>query len=385
MTQPGADLVERARGLTALLAKHAAEAERLRQPHDAVIAALETSGIFELMVPRCYGGRELDLDTYVEVGLALAEGDASMSWVATFYIEHNWMLCQFPETFQRELFANRSYVLAPGSVSMGGVAEPSEAGFRLKGRWGWATGVVHSDWVLVGGRVNREDEAVDLRLFALPKSEVEVPDTWYVDGMCGTGSHDIVIHDQFVPEERSVSFLEMLSGAAPGSKLHEGPLYRTPMIPILALAASMPAVGQARAAVHGFRERMQERVLYGTTTRQSEKATAQVRLARAEIEAREAEDLLRKVAANVMELRERATPEDRNRWVASLAYAVDRSKRVIGSIAEASGASAHLLTHALQRAKRDVDTLSTHTIFDLDGRLESYGRVLLGLEPNGPF
>jgi DNA-binding MurR/RpiR family transcriptional regulator len=130
---------------------------------------------------------------------------------------------------------------------------------------------------------------------------------------------------------------------------------------------------------------MQERVLYGTTTRQSEKATAQVRLARAEIEAREAEDLLRKVAANVMELRERATPEDRNRWVASLAYAVDRSKRVIGSIAEASGASAHLLTHALQRAKRDVDTLSSHTIFDLDGRLESYGRVLLGLEPNGPF
>jgi alkylation response protein AidB-like acyl-CoA dehydrogenase len=384
MILPGADLVKRAQALAPLLAEHAAEAERIRQPHDAVIAALEASGIFELMVPRCYGGRELDLDTYLEVGLALAEGDASMAWVTTFYIEHNWMLCQFPEAFQRELFRNRSFVLAPGSVAMGGLAEPAEGGFRLKGHWGWATGVVHSDWVLVGGRVNGDQEAFDLRLFALPKSDVEVPDSWHVDGMCGTGSHDIVIQDQLVPNERSVSFLDMLSGNAPGAQLHDGPLYRTPMIPILALAASMPAVGQARAAVRGFQKRLQERVLYGTATRQSEKPAAQMRLARAEIEIREAEGLLRSVTADVMELRERATLQDRSRWVASLAYAVDRSKRIIGSISEASGASAHLLTHPLQRAKRDVETLSTHTIFDLDGRLESYGRVLLGLEPNGP-
>ena len=69
MTLPGADLVEQARALAPLLAQHAAEAERLRQPHDAVIAALEASGIFELMVPHCHGGRELDLDTFLEVGL----------------------------------------------------------------------------------------------------------------------------------------------------------------------------------------------------------------------------------------------------------------------------------------------------------------------------
>lgn len=385
MTFPGTDLVEKARGLAPLLAEHAAEAERKRQPADEVIAALEAAGIFELMVPRCHGGRELDLDTYVEVGLALAEGDASMSWVATFYIEHNWMLCQFPEAFQRELFADRTHVLAPGSVSMGGEAEPERGAFRLNGRWGWATGVVHSDWVLVGARVKRPDSGLDLRLFALPKSDVEVPDTWHVDGMCGTGSHDVVIREKLVPEERSVSFLEMLEGTAPGSKLHEGPLYHTPMIPILALAASMPAVGQARAAVRGFRERMQERVLYATDALQAEKPASQMRLARAEIEVREAEEQVRRVAADVMARRDRTTPEDRGRWVASLAYAVDCSKRVIASVAEASGASAHFLDHPLQRAKRDVDTLSCHTIFDLDSRLESYGRTLLGLDPQGPF
>src|SRR5262252_9071743 len=109
----GPELAARGRALTSLLATHAAEAERIRKPVDAVIHTLEEAEIFKLMVPRCYGGLELDLDTFFEVGVALGEGDTSMAWVANFYIEHNWILCQFPASFQQELFATRSYVLAP--------------------------------------------------------------------------------------------------------------------------------------------------------------------------------------------------------------------------------------------------------------------------------
>ena len=98
-----ADLIARARALAPLLAAHAAEAERLRRPVDAVIEALRESGVFRMMVPRKYGGLELDLDTFLEVGLALSEGDASMAWVANFYVEHNWIVCQFPQAFQEEL------------------------------------------------------------------------------------------------------------------------------------------------------------------------------------------------------------------------------------------------------------------------------------------
>jgi hypothetical protein len=95
-----------------------------------------------------------------------------------------------------------------------------------------------------------------LRFFALPIEHVKVEDTWYVDGMIGTGSNDIVIDGVFVPEERTVAVFEMADGHAPGSRLHAGPLYQTPMIPILVLAASMPIVGQARALVRGFQERL---------------------------------------------------------------------------------------------------------------------------------
>jgi alkylation response protein AidB-like acyl-CoA dehydrogenase len=376
-------LIERARALAPLLAEHAEAAERLRRPHDAVMAALEEAEIFKLMVPRKFGGFELDLDTFLEVGLLLGEGDASMAWVATFYIEHCWMLCHFPQTFQERVFRERGYVRAPAAIAPTGAATPVEGGYHLNGRWQWGSGTMHADWVLVGGRVTHPDDRLDVRFFAMPVADVTIEDTWFVDGMLGTGSNDIVVEDLIVPEEQTTSLLELTEGKGLGAKLYEGPLYRTPMIPILALAAAMPAVGQARAAVQRFREHMSERILYLTTTRQSDKPAAQMRLARAELEVHQAELLLRSVVQEVMELRDRATRADRARWVASYAFVVDQSKRVLQSIAEASGAHAHFQNHPLQRAVRDVNTMACHVVFDLDSRLENYGKTMLGMEPEG--
>jgi 3-hydroxy-9,10-secoandrosta-1,3,5(10)-triene-9,17-dione monooxygenase len=372
------DLVTSARVLAPLLAEQAAEAERLRRPTDAVIRALEEAGIFRLMVPQRYGGLELDLDTFVDVGLALSEGDASMAWVATFYIEHNWMFCQFPEAFQRELFADRSWVLAPGMIAPTGQAEPVDGGVRLSGRWKWATGVMHGDWVIVGAAPS--GNLGQIAFHAVPKSEVAVEDTWYVDGMCGTGSNDVVIDGVFVPEGRSVSIAEMVEGRAAGARLHPGPLYRTPMVPILMLAASMPALGQARAVVRGFREGLVDRMRLGVV-KVSQRPATQIRLAQAEVEARQAELLLRDVAAEVCEKRNEASLEERARWAASLCHVVHQSRRIIADVAEASGASAHFQTHPLQRALRDVNTLSCHAVFDRDAQLELFGRLRLGFSP----
>jgi 3-hydroxy-9,10-secoandrosta-1,3,5(10)-triene-9,17-dione monooxygenase len=379
----GPELVARARALTPLLAAHAAEAERIRKPVDAVIQALEEAEIFKLMVPHCYGGLELDLDTFFDVGVALGEGDASMAWVANFYIEHNWIFCQFPTAFQQELFAQRSYVLAPAMLAPSGVAFRDGEGYRLRGRWQWATGIMHGNWVIPGALEQTPEGKPDPRWFALPTSQVKIEDTWYVDGMVGTGSNDVVIDDVYIPAERSVSMLEMGSGHAPGSRLHQGALYHTPMLPILTLAAAMPALGQARMAVRSFRNYLKERVQLGARTKQAEKAAAQMRLARAEVEVREGELLMRDTVEDVRARRNTATMEDRARWAAQLALAVDRCKRVIQTVSEASGAHGHFLHHPLQRALRDVNTISCHVVFDLDSRLESFGRLLLGLDPGG--
>lgn len=380
-----AALLERVQAIVPELAAQAAESERLRRPTDAAIRLLEATGLFRAMVPRRYGGLELDLDAFVDVGLTLGEADASLAWVACFCVEHNWMLCQFPERFQRELYASVSHVLAPAVIAPPGLAQPEPGGFRLRGRWQWGTGVMHASWVIVSGFIAAEPgvppSRESLRFFALPIGDVKIDDTWYVDGMVGTGSNDILIDGAFVPEERTLAVAELFDGRGVGAKLHASPLYRTPMIPILVLAASMPVIGQARAIVRGFRERLLTHVRPAPgAVRQSEKPALQRRLAAAAIEIRQAELLLRDVVAEVCELREKATPLERGRWIASGAHALHQARRVIQDVADGSGASAHFQKHPLQRALRDANVAGCHIVFDRDGQQELYGKLLLGME-----
>jgi alkylation response protein AidB-like acyl-CoA dehydrogenase len=383
---PAQALLERVRACVPLLAAEAAEAERLRRPTDAQIRALEETGVFRMMVPRCYGGLELDLDAFVEVGLALAEADASIAWVASFCIEHNWMFCQFPESFQKSLFAGPpGFVLAPGVIAPTGRADPVPGGYRLSGRWKWGTGVMHASWAIVGAVTDAAVGPASMRFLALPMSDVQVVDTWFVDGMIATGSNDLVVEDAFVPAERSVSIPDMVVGRAHGSALHPGPLYHTPMLPILMIAASMPIVGRALAVARDFRSHLGSHVRINAPQGAAQRPAAHMRLADAFVEARQAELLLRDVASQVTALRDRATPLDRGRFAASIAHAVHQARRVIQAVAEASGASAHFASHPLQRALRDVNVASCHVVFDHDAQRELYGRLLLGQDPSHPL
>jgi alkylation response protein AidB-like acyl-CoA dehydrogenase len=383
--QAAAELLARVQAIVPALAAQAAESERLRRPTDAAIRMLEETGLFRLMVPRRWGGLELDLDAFLDVGLALGEADASLAWVACFCVEHNWMLCQYPESFQRELYSSTSHVLAPAVIAPTSVAQPEDGGFRLSGRWPWGTGVMHASWVIVSALAGIEPGAApspaSLRFLALPIGDVKVDDTWYVDGMVGTGSNDIVIDGAFVPAERTVTVLDLLEGRGEGARLHASPLYHTPMIPILVLAASMPIVGQARAVVRGFRERLLSHTRPGVPpVKLAEKPALQRRLAQAAIEIRQAELLLRDVCAEVRSLRNRASRLERGRWIASGATALHQARRVIQDVSEASGASAHFQSHPLQRALRDANVASCHLVFDRDAQQEVYGKLLLGME-----
>ncbi|MBN9623836.1 MAG: acyl-CoA dehydrogenase [Actinobacteria bacterium] len=375
------ELIASAQTLAPLIAEHAPEAERQRRPADEVIDALSDARIFELMVPEAHGGLELDIDTFLEVGLTLAAVDASISWLTSFFIVHNWMLCQFPIEFQNELYEATSCVLAPAPLKPSGMAEPTKGGYLLSGRWQWATGVTHSpDWILCGALRPNPAGPPELMLVAVPRSEVTVEDVWFTDGMCATGSNDIIIDGAFIPFERTLTVAPLAEGI--GSPVHDTPLYRTPFLLCIILGVGAPAVGQARAAVRQFHERIQSRVMFGGTL-QRDKASAHMTLAKADLEAGQAEQLLRSVATEAMDLRNSATVEDRARLTATVALAVDQSKQVIRTISAASGASAHFLDDPLQRALRDVEILSSHFVLNLEARTELLGRTMLGLDPGG--
>ena len=199
--------------------------------------------MFRSFVAERYGGYEIDMSTYVDIGLAVAEADPSMGWITTFYMEHNWLLTMFAEELQDEVFGAQPFVLAPGSVNPSGRAVPTGDGtYTLSGHWTFGTGICHADWVLVSGKI--DGDAIDApRSFLLPVDEVEVKDTWHVDGMAATGSRDIVVTDVVVPERRVSLMPPPHVFAKPGDPY----LHRIPIAPFLSLTAALPGAGRRRS------------------------------------------------------------------------------------------------------------------------------------------
>lgn len=380
-------LVDDVRSLGPLLRENATRAEQERKPVDEVIRALEATGVFKALVPKRFGGYEIDTDTFIDIGLAVGAACTSTGWVTTFYIEHNWMLAQFPAETQEQVLGSQPYILAPGSITPSGKARRTNDGYVLDGRWAWGTGAMHADWVLLNGVID-DGGALDIRLFLLPRSAVRIDDTWNCAGMEGTGSNDIVVEGVHVPTAFSEPLLDMADGRGSGSASHDSPRFRHPMLPLLAIAAATPAVGAAGRAIELFRERLETRTIYGTFSKQAERGSAQMRLGNAAARVHEAELLLRDAGRALDRLGHAETvcsQEERSRLRVQLAHAVEMSRDVVRSIMDASGASAHLRPHPMQRLHRDVHTLSCHTVFDLDLCTENYGRILLGLDPNSPF
>ena len=375
------ELLAHLTALQPLLAENAMETERRRKPVDANIEAIRATQAFRFFVPRRYGGFELPLGAFVDVGLILAEACASTAWVTTFCMEHNWMLAHFPQKAQDEIFGAQPYIIAPAAISPNGRAVARDGGYVLNGRWQWGTGAMHADWVMLAGIVAGSGE---MRMFVLPRADAEIIDTWHVDGMAGTGSNDMQVRDLFVPGHRSQMVVAMSTGRSEGSLLHASPMYRMPMMPILYLAAGVPAVGAARGALRRFVERAPTRVKFGTTTRQSESAETHIRIGHAQSRLDVAELICRQVAAETEGWGTReniCTLADRLRHRMLMVHAVRLARDVVRDLFEASGANAHHASEPLQRIHRDVHTIAAHAVFDGELVAEQAGRVVLNLPP----
>ncbi|WP_298674291.1 hypothetical protein [uncultured Sphingomonas sp.] len=380
------ELVRRTTALKPLIAAHALECEQLRKPVDVVWDAIRKTGCFYHFVPKRYGGLEFDVDTFIDAMLPIAEACGSTGWVTAFCVEHNWMFAQFSEQFQEETFGGDfPYMIAPGATNPPGVAQPVADGYLLSGQWKWGTGIMNADWVMVVG-VNPETRPPQPLMLALPASEVDVIDTWFVDGMIGTGSNDIRCEQVFVPAHRVIKMAEMRNASGPGATLHaHNPVYRMPMTPFQAVTAAIGAVGVARSAIAHFKERIGVRALVGTTVKQNEKPAAHMRLGEASAKVAAAEMILRKTARRNVELAAGPDPvrdEDRIALRAQVALAMNLCQAAIRLIAEGAGSSAHMLNNPIQRALRDVNVMASHVVYDFDGANELLGRSLIGLEPN---
>jgi 3-hydroxy-9,10-secoandrosta-1,3,5(10)-triene-9,17-dione monooxygenase len=365
----------------ARLAERADEAERLRRLPAETINEFRQTDLFRLLLPDRFGGIQAPFPELLAPIRRMAHGCPSSAWTLGFYALHNWMLALFPPQLQEEVFA-AGPVLAPAPLAPTGRGSPVDGGVRLTGRWSWATGVMDADWVIVGAIIERPDR-IDPALVVVPADEVEVDDVWHTAGMRGTGSHDVVVTDVFVPEHRIVAIVDIYGGTSPGAHVHGVPTYRWPMVPALSLLASMPVLGAAERVTELFAERLGARVLAYSGVAQKDQPAAQSRLGNARVRLRALRALVAETVDGIEQLVTNGTRVSRSvRANARLAAAhtVHEGRAIIADLMEASGASAQFLSNPMQRFKRDVDMAAGHVIFDYDVSCELAGALAIGAE-----
>lgn len=364
-----ADLLKAAAELAPLARELAPESERQRRLPDELVSRLRASGLLRAGAPALVGAPEAPPALILECAETLARGDASAGWcvsiAATSSLLGGWM----GPPGAAEVFADPDRVAA-GVWAPRGKAEPVEGGFRVSGRWSFCSGIKHSDYLFGGCLVRTEADAPPTpRVLGMAVSELEVPDTWHTSGLRGTGSHDAVAQEVFVPGQRSLWLLD--------PPVVDSPLYRFPVLAFFALSISAAALGNARGAIDDLRELAAVKVGQGSSRTLAERPATWARVAQAEAALRAARALYYQAIEEAWQAAQDPEPvstELRLGLRLAATHAVRTAADVAREMCDLGGGAAIYESSPLQRRFRDAHTATAHfqvnpATWELTGRL----------------
>lgn len=375
-------LVARARSAAEVIAPLAAAIEAGRRLPQPAVEALVTAGVFKLLVPRVYGGAQAHPATMVAVIEQIARADGSAGWCTMIGATSGLMSVHLEEDVAREVYGPADSITCGVFAPMGRAVRTSE-GYRVSGRWPFASGCEHSRWRMGGSIVTTEaggapsellpSGAPDVRSFLFRADETKVLDTWETSGLRGTGSHDIEVTDVVVPFARSFSLLS-------GRPTHAG--YTLPYFGVLAAGVAAVGLGIARASLDAFVAMAKSKTPPGSKRTLAHRELVQLDVAKAEAK-------LRAARAFLYEAMEEATATASSTEAPSLAararlrlaasHAAEESAAVTALAYQAGGGSAIYSKSPLQRQFRDAHVV-THHVMVSPVATTLAGRVLLDLE-----
>lgn len=202
-----------------LLVEEASEAERARKITDIQLDYIYENELFHLLVPRLFGGAEMDLPDFARLMEDYAKTDGSLAWVINLGAGANMFAGFMDESAAAEIFADKKTCVA-GSGAPTGTARSEDNGFIIHGKWKYASGSAHANWFSLNAKINNSDE---YKSFLVPRDQVELLDTWNVYGMKATSSCDFKVEHAWVP----VSYQFDLQKAPAHTT---SPLYRFPFM-----------------------------------------------------------------------------------------------------------------------------------------------------------
>lgn len=381
--------VERARALLPLLRQHAAAGEHTRQVHPDVVVAMRQAGLFRILQPRRLGGAELPMRAMHQVVRSLATASPAASWILMVMLAHVWILGMFPEAVQDEIAADDPDTLITGSLAPTARAVKVAGGWRLTGKWPFASGCDHAKWNMLGVKVAGGDASLPPAIHVLaPVREYAINDNWFTMGLRGTGSKELVLDDLFVPDHRTMPTPMLYGSLSPWGERHPSWLHMMPVRAGLAYHVSAPVLGLAEQFLATFIETTRVRDDKYTGARKADSPGLQFRIAEAELEVRSAGLLLHQVGDGFDRLetvRRVATEAEMIDLRYTVSFAVRQCHNAVERLFAAAGANAAYDASPLQMLFRDLAVATHHGTVDYDVNAEQFGRVRLGLPATRPI
>ncbi len=378
-----AGTLEAVRALAPRVREASAAIERECRLPAWLVQALKEAGVIRMAMPRAWGGPELDPLRQLEVVEELARADSAVGWCAMMGSHGGYYSAFLEDSVGRQLHRDLDHVIA-GLLAPMGRADVVPGGYRITGRWSFGSGCQHAELLVGGvmvfdGGTPRLDDtgAREWRIAYLPRERCEFLEAWHTLGLRGTGSHDYVATDLFVPTEHTFSFQQ--------PPRRSGPLYVLPGM-FMSNMTGVP-LGIARAALDSFTElAAEERMVPGMSLARTRprlqaamaQAVAMVGSARAYMVDTLGE-LWRTLCAGDL-------PSQRQQGTYRLAvlHAFRASRDAVQILFDTVGGSAFYTRGPLERHLRDVQAASHHLTTQLK-TYEPVGRMLLGLEPDMPL
>ena len=378
-----ADPLTRARALASLIEDNAAAIESARRLTEPVLEALHEARLFRMLYPRSVGGDEVEPGVYVLAVAALARADGSVGWCVSIANSTGLFAPYLSREAARRVFGDPRATCAWGPPNeCRGVAAPG--GYRITGRWDFASGCRHASWMGAHGAVVEPDGSLRLNSFGrptvltwlFPADKARLLDNWQPIGLRGTASESYTVEDLFVPEE--------LTGTRedPSLRREPGRLYAFPQQTLYSVGIASVALGIARGMLDAFIGLARKKTPRGTG-RLADNAVIQAEVARCEARLGAAGAYL---VATVREIFERADAvipidvSDRARARLASSHTISAALAVADWTYKAAGVDAIFPGSPFERRFRDIHTVSQQ-IQSRDAHYESVGQVLLGNPP----
>lgn len=363
-----------AQALSGEIAARASEIEAARRLPLDLVDQLSAAGCFRLIVPRTHRGIGAGLPDALRVFEELSRADGSVGWTVALGATAWCDLVGLPRATFDALYADGPDVIIASVFNPTGTATKIASGYRVSGRWAFASGCEHAHW-LYGNCVEADSDPMQLRTAVFAPSDVTIEDTWYVEGLRGTGSHHFRVDDLTVSDERTYSTLD-------AEPCLDTPMAHVPPPALFAACIASIALGIAQGALDEILQMATTKVpllgrapLAANPLFQHDYAAAEtdVRAARALLY-RDVEDLW-SIAVDGGEM----SDPDRAHIRAMGTWVTERAACAVEMAYRAGGGTSVYDTCALQRRMRDIHAVTQHFLVK-DDTFTTAGALLAGQE-----